>query len=169
MADTSKPQRLKPTIALAMGDPSGISLELAAKILNDKQIRDAARYIVVGDHRALAEGCRIADVAVSLPTWTPAQGQPDFASGAVLLELGHLNPTSLTTGHSSIEGGRFALMNFRTALRLAAKGQADAVTFTPFNKHAMRLAHPSYVDEIEIITEDLGGGPGREFNVLDRL
>ena len=159
----------KPIVALAMGDPSGISLELTAKILNDKQIRDAAHYIVVGDHRALAEGCRIASVDVSLPTWNPTQGQPDFASGAVLLNLGHLDPASLTTGHSSIEGGRFALTNFRTALRLAGKGQANAVTFTPFNKHAMRLAYPPYVDEIEIITEDLGGGPGREFNVLDRL
>jgi 4-hydroxythreonine-4-phosphate dehydrogenase len=157
----------KPTLALAMGDPSGISLELTAKLLADKEVMAAATYIVIGDRRALEEGARIAKVRVEVPTWSAGSGKP--SSGAVLLDLGHLDPASLTTGHSSKAGGAFSLTNFRTALRMAAKGEADAVTFTPFNKHAMRLAHPSYVDEIEIITEDLGGGPGREFNVLANL
>jgi 4-hydroxythreonine-4-phosphate dehydrogenase len=159
----------KPTIALAMGDPSGISLELTAKLLADAEVRAAANYIVIGDRRGLEEGARIAKVRVEVPTWNRTNGKPDLAGGAVLLDLGHLDPASLTTGQSSKAGGAFALTNFRTALRMAAAGEADAVTFTPFNKHAMRLAHPAYVDEIEIITEDLGGGPGREFNVLANL
>ena len=169
MTDMRASGSSKPTIALAMGDPSGISLELLAKLLADADVRAAANYVVIGDRRALAEGCRIARLNVELPQWRPAQGKPDFSAGAVLLDLGHLDPASLTTGQSSVAGGRFALTNFRAALQLAAKGGADAVTFTPFNKHAMRLAHPAYVDEIEIIAEDLGGGPGREFNVLANL
>ena len=169
MTDMRASGSSKPTIAFAMGDPSGISLELLAKLLADADVRAAANYVVIGDRRALAEGCRITRLNVELPQWRPAQGKPDFSAGAVLLDLGHLDPASLTTGQSSVAGGRFALTNFRAALQLAAKGNADAVTFTPFNKHAMRLAHPSYVDEIEIIAEDLGGGPGREFNVLANL
>ena len=169
MADTRSNPAFKPVIALAMGDPSGISLELTAKLLADNEVRSAANYIVIGDRRALAEGCRIAGVSVDLGDWKPEHGKPNFDQGAVLLDLGHLDPASLTTGQSSAAGGSFALTNFRTALRLARKGDADAVTFTPFNKHAMRLGYPPYVDEIEIITEDLGGGPGREFNVLDHL
>ena len=152
-----------------MGDPSGISLELTAKLLTDGQVRAAAHYIVVGDRRALAEGARIAKVDVELQSWSLGTTLPELAEGAVLLDLGHLDPKSLTTGQSSVAGGQFALTNFRTALKLASDGTADAVTFTPFNKHAMRLAHPPYVDEIEIITEHLGGGPGREFNVLGQL
>jgi 4-hydroxythreonine-4-phosphate dehydrogenase len=159
----------KPVLALAMGDPSGISLELTAKLLADAEVRRAADFIVIGDRRALEEGVRIAALEVEVPTWTRASGKPDFAGGVVLLDLGHLDPATLTTGDSSKSGGAFALTNFRTALWMAAAGEADAVTFTPFNKHAMRLAHPAYVDEIEIITEDLGGGPGREFNVLHNL
>ena len=159
----------KPVIALAAGDPSGISLELLAKLLADGELRDAANYIVIGDRRALAEGCRIAKVAVDLPDWKGPGNSPDFSQGAVLLDLGHLDPASLTTGESSLAGGRFALTNFRKALQLARDGLADAVAFTPFNKHAMRLFEPTYVDEIEIIGAELGGGPGREFNVLDAL
>ncbi len=159
----------KPVIALAAGDPSGISLELLAKLLADHELRAAADYIVIGDRRALDEGCRIAKVRVDLPDWAGPGNAPDLTHGAVLLDLGHLDPTTLTTGESALAGGRFALTNFRKALRLARDGLADAVAFTPFNKHAMRLFEPSYVDEIEIIGAELGGGPGREFNVLDRL
>ena len=42
--------------------------------------------------------------------------------------------------------------------------------FTPFNKHAMRLAAPSYVDEIGFVDATLGAArSGREFNVLDEV
>ncbi len=160
---------IKPILALAMGDPAGISLELTAKLLADPDVRAAAHYIVVGDRRGLDAGARIARVAIELPPWRIEQGAPDFSSGAVVLDLGHLDPASLTTGESSQAGGMFAMANFRMALKLGAAGTANAVTFTPFNKHAMRLGHANYVDEIEIIAEDLGGGPGREFNVLGQL
>ncbi|MEZ5844316.1 MAG: 4-hydroxythreonine-4-phosphate dehydrogenase PdxA [Hyphomicrobiaceae bacterium] len=160
----------KPVLALAMGDPAGISFELTARLLADPECRDAATYIVIGDARALAEGARIAGLTVEIPVWRPgSNSELDLSRGAVLVDLGHLDPATMTTGESSQAGGAFALRNFRAVLRLARAGAADAVTFTPFNKHAMRLAWPAYVDEIEIITEDLGGGPGREFNILPDL
>jgi 4-hydroxythreonine-4-phosphate dehydrogenase len=161
--------KARPTLALAMGDPSGISLELVAKLLADAEVRAAANFIVVGDASALAAGARIAKLDVELPTWNESQGEPDFAKGAVLLDLGHVDPSSIATGESSEVGGRFALTNFRKALQLARARMADAVTFTPFNKRAMRLAHPGYIDEIEIVSEELEGGPGREFNVLPKI
>lgn len=49
-------------------------------------------------------------------------------------------------------------------------GIADAVAFTPFNKHSMRLARPSYVDEIGFVNAITGATKsGREFNVLDEV
>ena len=36
----------RPVIALAMGDPAGISLELAAKLMADEEARSLANYIV---------------------------------------------------------------------------------------------------------------------------
>ncbi len=46
----------------------------------------------------------------------------------------------------------------------------DAVCFTPFNKAAMRAAHPGYDDEIGYSAEVLGtSGPASEFNILERL
>lgn len=160
----------RPTIALAMGDPSGISLELAAKLLADDETRSFADYVVVGDSRALAEGAQVAGVTLDLPTWRRGDTDIDLAKGAVVADLGHLDQSGVTRGQSSEAGGNFAMVNFRTVLRMGAKGAADAATFTPFNKHAMRLSYPAYVDEIEIITQETGSASGgREFNILPNL
>lgn len=166
MTETSE----RPVIALAMGDPAGISPELTAKLLADADIRAAANLIAFGDRRVLAEGERIAGVNADIPVWTPGMAIPDPAGSALFADLGHLDPAAITLGEATATGGRFALTNFRAALKLAAAGGAGAVVYTPFNKYAMRLALPSYEDEIAVITETIGAeAHGREFNVLGNL
>ena len=157
-------------VALAMGDPAGVSPELTAKILTDSAVREAADFIVFGDRRVLAEGEKVAGVKVSIPVWTPGSSAAELIDGALFVDLQHLDPAAVKLGDATAVGGRFALANFRSALRLAAKGGAGAVTFTPFNKFAMRQALPSYDDEIAVITETIGASAhGREFNVLPKL
>ena len=46
----------KPVIALAMGDPAGISPELTAKLVCLDDIRSRARLLVIGDRRVFDEG-----------------------------------------------------------------------------------------------------------------
>lgn len=160
----------RPTIALAMGDPCGISAELTAKLLVDPEVIGAADLIVIGDRRILAEGERIAGVKVDCTVWTPGSGSPTTNGRILFVDLEHLAPRSVEQGVSSQAGGAFALANFRTILRLGAKGAVDAVVFTPFNKHAMKLALPSYDDEIAVISEETAAkANGREFNILDDL
>ena len=159
----------RPLLALAMGDPCGISPELTARLIADALVRAAADLVVIGDRRILAEGETVAKVRADVQTWRP--GLPLAVDGAaVFVDLGHLAPGRVTRGVASKEGGAFALANFRTALRFAAAGGADAVTFTPFNKHAMKLAAGTYEDEIAVITEETGAkSNGREFNILGNL
>ena len=162
--------RDRPVLALAMGDPSGISPELTAKLLADDEIRAMADFIVIGDARVLAAGAKVAGVEPHISTWRRGTNDLDLETGAVLVDLGTQDAEVITLGESSRDGGRFAYLNFQAALRLAAAGGADAVTFTPFNKHAMRLYDDGYVDEIEVITRETGATKnGREFNVLENL
>ncbi len=58
----SQAQGALPVIAVAMGDPSGISPELAARILVEPDLRHAARYVVFGDKRLLDLGAADAKV-----------------------------------------------------------------------------------------------------------
>jgi 4-hydroxythreonine-4-phosphate dehydrogenase len=154
----------RPLIALALGDPSGIGNELAVKALADPETRAAADYLVVGDRRHWDEGGRIAGQSLAAPPLGP-----DF-DGLAFLDLGHAETGAIRLGEASRAGGLVALANFRAALRLGAEGKVDAVCFTPFNKYAMRLGEPDYVDEIGFIQRSTGiEAAGSEFNVLDEV
>jgi len=145
----------KPVIALAMGDPCGISPELTAKVVALDEVRKAARVVVIGDRRVFDEGVK----AARLPS-TPEE----------FIDLKHLDPATVQRGVASKAGGASALANYRHALRMAADGKADAVCFTPFNKQAMRLAEPTYDDEILFTSNVLGfKGAATEFNILEGL
>jgi 4-hydroxythreonine-4-phosphate dehydrogenase len=163
-------EQASPTVVLAMGDPAGISPELTAKLLALGEVLDAASLVVIGDRRVLEDGARIAKVALDVETVSPHAPLPATPSRPILVDLGHLNPSAIKRGEISREGGMFAKENFLSALALAKAGAAHAVTFTPFNKGAMRLAQPDYDDEISFVANAIGfRGEAREFNVLDGL
>ncbi len=161
--------RGKPVIALAMGDPAGISPELTAKIMALDEARAAARFIVIGDRRVFDRGADVAGIRPDLETISPGQSL-EGTDDSVFVDLCHLDPATVELGVATSEGGRFALANYRHALTLAHGRQADAVCFTPFNKKAMRLAHPPYDDEISFSADVIGmTGPASEFNILGNL
>src|SRR5688572_32854604 len=110
-----------------MGDPAGISPELTAKVVALDEVREAAQVVVIGDRRVFDQGAKTAGIEIQ---------DVEFQ------DLKHLDPATVKRGIASREGGASALANYRHALRMAADGKADAVCFTPFNKQAMRLAHP---------------------------
>ena len=160
----------RPTIAFAMGDPAGISPELAAKVLALPEVRSAARLVVFGDRRILDEGARVAGTAADVRVVDDETAASQAQDGPVLVDLRNLAPAEVERGTATLAGGRFATENFRRALLAAKAGRADAVFFTPFNKAAMRMAYPAYDDEIRFINDVLGDAyPASEFNVLDRL
>jgi len=161
------PSASTPTLALAIGDPCGISPELTAGLLADPSLTSVARIIVIGDRRVLAMGAKHAGVSLDLPIAT-SRAEACASSQTVLWDQANLDPGEVTLGRISERGGASALANFRAAIDFARYGTVDGVCFTPFNKAAMRLAHPAYEDEVVFLTEELDfTGMASEFNVLD--
>ena len=159
----------RPTIALAMGDPAGVSPELTARLLADEEIRQSARIVVFGDRRILDGGAKVAGVALDIDVVGPTTPLQPVAR-PVLVDLGHLAPSAVQLGVATPEGGAFAIENFRRALAMAQAGEADAVCFTPFNKQAMRYVYAKYDDEIRFVSDVIGfHGTAREFNILEGL
>ena len=160
----------KPRIAFAMGDPAGISPEIAAKLLASQAAREAAEIFIFGDRRVLEAGAKVAGLALDVDVAATPDETRRAIGKPVLFDLKSLDPATVTSGKATQAGGRFALANFRAALKYAADGHADAVFFTPFNKNAMRQADPTYDDEINFVRGALNDtAPASEFNVLDRL
>jgi 4-hydroxythreonine-4-phosphate dehydrogenase len=161
---------MRPLIALAMGDPAGISPELTAKLVALDDIRARCRLLVIGDRRVLDEGARVAGLALQLKTVERAADFRREDGDALFINLGHLDPAEIERGTASLAGGRFALANYRHALELGRDGRVDAVCFTPFNKQAMRLARADYDDEIAFSADAVGlTTAASEFNVLGQL
>ena len=160
----------KPTVAFAMGDPAGISPELAAKLIAADEFRTQANLVVLGDFRILEQGAKVAGVAVDVDVVLSEDAIPEGSARPVFVDLKNLSPDQVTPATATLEGGLFATENFRRALLLAQSGRADAVFFTPFNKKAMRLAYEGYDDEIRFVRDVLKTSvPASEFNVLGKL
>jgi 4-hydroxythreonine-4-phosphate dehydrogenase len=157
-------------VVLAMGCPAGIAPELTARILADESVLATAAFTIFGDRRVLEYGAKAAGVSPCVryaDAGTIAVARP---GDAVFVDLGHLDPATIPKGEISMAAGTFAIENFRSAINFAAAGQAEVVAWTPFNKAAMRLAHPSYEDEIVFTAEILDFyGTASEFNILPKL
>ena len=161
----------RPVVAIAVGDPAGIGPELTARLLADDAVRSAASLMVIGDRRVLESGAKIAGVILDVETASIDGLLPQQrGTRPRIVDLANLDPSTIEVGRISASGAAATLENFKTALALGASGYADAVAFTPFNKSAMRLAHPGYEDEIVYPAEVLRfEGKAREFNIIDKL
>jgi 4-hydroxythreonine-4-phosphate dehydrogenase len=153
-----------------MGDPAGISPELAAKLISSEEFREGASLVIFGDLRILEQGAKVAGVSVDVEVVGSENVVPNRISRPVFVDLRNLSPDQVTPATATLEGGVFATENFRRALLLAQSGRADAVFFTPFNKKAMRLAYEGYDDEIRFVRDVLKTSvAASEFNVLGNL
>src|SRR5436305_1097008 len=95
----------KPSIALAIGDPAGISPELTAKVIALPEVRDAASLIVIGDRRVFDEGARIANTNVALDIVHEADRVPT-GDRVAFMDLAHIDASSIARGVASAAGGR---------------------------------------------------------------
>jgi len=167
-AHTSSTTSEKPTVAFAMGDPAGISPELAAKLIASEDFRAGANLVIFGDLRILQQGAKVAGVDVDVEV-VASEDEARPEARPVFVDLKNLSLDRVTPATATLEGGLFATENFRRALLLAQSGRADAVFFTPFNKKAMRLAYDGYDDEIRFVRDVLKTSvAASEFNVLGK-
>jgi 4-hydroxythreonine-4-phosphate dehydrogenase len=158
-----------PRVVIAMGDPAGISPELLAKLLNQKDLLALAAVTVIGDRRVLALGEQAAGASLDIET-VGAPDKPAEPSRPVFVDLKHLDPTTIPMAQATAEGGRFAMRNFAEALTAAKAHRHDGIMFTPFNKLALKRAGNPYPDEIRWASDLLGwNGACSEYNKLDEL
>ena len=157
-------------LALVIGDPAGVGGELMAKLLADPGLPPDSRVIVIGDRRVLKAGEAVAGSVLSLPSVDSVEAALASNAPIVVLDMANLDPATIRMGEVSAAGGRSVLENLATALKLAREGKVDAITFTPFNKQALKLGGNPFNDELEFMVDELGCvGTVGEFNVMDHL
>ena len=158
-----------PLLGLMLGDYTGIGPEQCARVLADRRLADAARLLVVGDSRVLAQGQRDAGVRFEWKTYeTPEDVQWDREEIA-MIDLGNLDPsTGFPRGVMSPASGRIAGETLEYMIQLALAGRIDGITFAPLNKAALHAGGWKFNDEHQMFASlTKHQGFFGEMNVLD--
>src|SRR5687767_8740055 len=95
-----------PRVAIAMGDPAGISPELLAKLLGESELLALAAVTVIGDRRVLAMGEQVAGLTLAIETVAGMDRAAARPGKPVFVDLGHLDPTTIPMAQATTEGGK---------------------------------------------------------------
>jgi 4-phospho-D-threonate 3-dehydrogenase / 4-phospho-D-erythronate 3-dehydrogenase len=149
--------RRPPTIAITLGDPSGIGPEVVVKALSDPDVACLADWVVVGDEAVLKWVETLTSVKLSSLTHVR------------VLDLGQLDPAKISIGKLSPAAGRAALEYVRAATRLCLQAEAAALVTAPVNKEAISLTGEEFSGHTEFIAKLCGATEPRMLLVNDRL
>jgi 4-phospho-D-threonate 3-dehydrogenase / 4-phospho-D-erythronate 3-dehydrogenase len=147
---------MKPTIAVAMGDPAGIGPELIIKVLTGGTVRDRCRPVVIGEARVVETTAASLGSDVRVRSIGSLAEVNDAPSGIDILRPPDLRLGSVAMGRIDPEMGEAAAACLRHAFALATAGEVDGVVSAPLNKQAFHLAGYRHVDELSWLAELTG-------------
>lgn len=139
-----------PTIAIALGDPSGIGPEIAIKAALHPKVREICIPLLVGDVRCAELHAELCGLDVHFEMQAEISGPMSVESISFLhqdLMLGE----SVTLGEISAHHGLMAVGAARLAIDAALRGRVHAVVACPQNEQAIKKAgvefdgYPSFV------------------------
>ena len=145
-----------PVIAVAMGDPSGISPELTARILSEADLRGAARYVVFGDKRLLDLGIKDGGVDPQVSVVKDGDALP-LGDRPVFVDLANHDPADLKRGTATLAGGKANQLGMLVVLGVNGTPFFIPVYTTTFDgsgEIALSLTVPIGLTGLDV---DLGG------------
>jgi 4-phospho-D-threonate 3-dehydrogenase / 4-phospho-D-erythronate 3-dehydrogenase len=148
--------KIRPILALTMGDPVGVGPEIIIKALSDARIYQECRPLVIGDLPALERARLLLDPALKIHlTESPASGR--YQLGAIdLAALSQLSPADLKYGHPTPASGKAMVSYILTAIDLALLRQVTGLVTGPISKLSMNLSGYSYPGHTELLAEKTG-------------
>jgi len=158
-----------PRIAITMGDPSGIGPEVIVKALADETLRRSARFLIVGNKRVLNWAADL--VGSNLPVQTvDGFDDPRFCLDALnVLDAVDFDPYRWTPGQINPICGKAALQAIEIAVKVALRGDADAVVTAPIHKAAAHQAGLQFAGHTEFLAALCGVTETRLMLVCDEL
>ena len=160
-------ERQIPTIAISLGDPAGVGPEVALKALRDPQIREIARWVLVGDEWSVR---RDAQASQFLPDSFCAEiSDTDDEASVTVLDVNELDEADCLVGEISQECGRASLAYVRKAAELCLEGEAAAMVTAPISKEAVNYTYPGFTGHTEYIAQLCGADDSRLMLANDQL
>jgi 4-hydroxythreonine-4-phosphate dehydrogenase len=145
----------QPTIAITMGDASGIGPEVVMKALARPDVAAMCRSLVIGDAERLREAGRIVGTQLTVhPITTPAEAV--YAPGTVECIDLKLIPPGHPFGQVSTVSGEAAFRYIERAVEIVQAGDAVAICTAPLSKEALHAAGHKYPGHTELLAKLTG-------------
>ncbi len=124
-----------PTVAVSIGDPNGIGLEIALK--SHREISAVCRPLYCVDRPLVEAAARLLGTAV-----------PDNFETVPLMQEWHIEPGIVTAS-----AGRYSYRSFLKAVELTEAGKSKAVVTLPIHKEAWSLASIGYKGHTDMLRD----------------
>lgn len=140
-------------IGIPMGDPAGIGPEIIIKALENKELYNICKPLVIGDEGVLKRISGILNSQLILNTIKhPHEGK--YCSGTVdLISLDNINTGSLEFGKVQPDAGRAAFEYIVKTAELAKSKVISAMATTPINKEAIKAANINFIGHTEMLAD----------------
>ena len=122
-------------VAISLGDPNGVGIEIALKSHNT--ISKLCKPIYCIDKKTLHKATKKLNIPVP----------KDFKL------FGKYNKTSINAGNVEKDAGAFSYHSFLTAINLAKQKKVDAITTLPIHKEAWAKAGINYVGHTDMLRD----------------
>jgi 4-phospho-D-threonate 3-dehydrogenase / 4-phospho-D-erythronate 3-dehydrogenase len=146
----------RPLVGLTLGDPAGVGPEITLKALDQPDVYEAARPLVLGDRMVLDRAADAIGRSVQInQVGRPAEGR--YRHGTVdLLDVGSPDLQHLVWGKVQGEAGRAAFRYVEKAVELALAGEIEAIATAPLNKEALQVGGVPHLDHTTALAKMTG-------------
>ena len=154
----------RPIIGISMGDPFGNGPEITVRALNDKNVYETCRPIVVGDKSSMEVAEEVLGIKLKLNVISSVS-EARFEYGTIdVYDLGLISlkdiPHNIKDGvpapfglGATKSGGEAAFSYVVKVIDMAMKGEIDATVTNALSKEAINMAGHHYSGHTEIYAE----------------
>lgn len=137
---------IRPRLAITMGDPAGIGIEVILKALFDSILLSRFEVTVVGNRNLLL------DSYTQLKTVVDTIASPQTLS-ILDVELDPSTQAGITLGKGNQKSGAASFAFLETAIAQTLSGKFDAIVTAPIAKSAWKAAGHNYPGQTELLAE----------------
>ncbi|PTM98804.1 4-hydroxythreonine-4-phosphate dehydrogenase PdxA [Mycoplana dimorpha] len=149
-----------PPLALTMGDPSGIGLDLTLDLWNARAALKLPPFLFIGDPEALGQRAKQRGFEAPIATATAESAASIFAAAIPVQPVPLAEPA--TAGAPSSRNAGAVITSIETAVALTMAGRAAAVVTNPIAKSVLYDAgfgFPGHTEYLADLASRATGGP----------
>ena len=157
-------EQAKPTVAITIGDPTGVGPEIIVKSIASGQLSAHCKPLVLGRPTILKQAARTSALDLnirsveSVDEWltksakTPSQSAPSLWC----LVTGNAEADNAIEPKVDMRGGQLAYDCLIRATKLALEGEVDAIVTSPLHKVALHAAGHDWPGHTELLAHLCG-------------